>query len=69
MRFLGGLIMGGILAFTARTLMTRQNVKIPTGWIRQGREMMNNVNMDDWVGRSRGIARKTGRRILRTMSR
>jgi hypothetical protein len=67
--FLGGLIVGGLLAIAAKTMMKTQNVKIPTRWVRQGRDMMNDANVDEWIGRSRKVARKTGRRILRTMSR
>jgi gas vesicle protein len=68
--FIGGLIIGGALTMVAKTLLgNKSTAETSTRFVRRSRSMMRNLEMDDLVQGGAKVARKTGRRILRSMSR
>jgi hypothetical protein len=67
--FLGGLVLGGILTMAAKVMIGNREMKTPARWVRQSRQMMKDMEVDEWIGRGGQVARKAGRRILRSMSR
>jgi hypothetical protein len=67
--FIGGILAGSLLMLAAKKMMNNGAIKLPGGLIKQGKQMMGDMDMDEWMGRSRKVVRKTGRRIMRSMSR